>query len=41
MDKNTLNLLMGKILNASFNITSMQIKKLSDDKVSLDMEIKW
>jgi hypothetical protein len=36
-----LNYLMGKILNASFNITMLKIKKLSKDKASLEMEIKW
>lgn len=41
MDFNALNKLMGKILNASYNITSLKIKKLSDTKVSLDMEIRW
>lgn len=41
MDKKSLNLLMGKLLNASYNITSMQIRKLSNDKVSMKMEIKW
>ena len=41
MDLNALNKLMGKILNASYNISSFKIKKLSDTKVSLSMEIKW
>jgi len=41
MDFNALNKLMGKVLNASYNISSMKIKKLSDTKVSLSMEIKW
>ncbi len=41
MDKQALNTLMGKVLNASYNITGMKIKKLSSDKVSFKMEIKW
>ncbi len=41
MDIKALNYLMGKILNSSYNITSLSIKKLSDEKVSLQMEIKW
>lgn len=36
-----LNTLMGKILNGSYNITELQIKKLSETKASLKMEIKW
>ncbi len=41
MDIKALNYLMGKILNSSYNITSLTIKKLSDEKVSLQMEITW
>ncbi len=41
MSKSALNALMGKILNASYDIQSMKIKKLSANKVSLRMEIKW
>lgn len=41
IDIDALNLLMGKILNASFNVVSLDIKKLSDTNASLDMEIKW
>ncbi|QOY53912.1 hypothetical protein HUE87_08390 [Candidatus Sulfurimonas marisnigri] len=41
IDINSLNLLMSKILNSSYNIDSLQIKKLSDDKASFKMEIKW
>ncbi len=41
MDAAVLNGLMGKILNASFNITTLKIKRLSDTKASLEMEIKW
>jgi len=36
-----LNTLMGKVLNGSFNIVSLKIKKLSETKASLEMEIKW
>ncbi|QOY52842.1 hypothetical protein [Candidatus Sulfurimonas baltica] len=38
---NSLNLLMSKLLNGAYDIHSMQIKKLSDDKVSFKMEIRW
>ena len=41
MDKKALNVLMGKLLNASYNITSMKIKRLSKERVSFKMEIKW
>jgi len=41
MEKKALNSLMGKILNANFNIKILKIKKLSDKKASLYMEIKW
>ncbi|QSZ40703.1 hypothetical protein GJV85_00735 [Sulfurimonas aquatica] len=41
IDAKALNSLMGKILNASYNITRLKIKKLSETKASLDMEIKW
>ena len=41
MNKKALNTLMGKILNANFNIKILKIKKLSEKKVSLYMEIKW
>ncbi len=41
IDTLILNRLMGKILNASFNITALKIKKLSETKASLEMEIKW
>ena len=41
MDLNSINKLMGKILNQSYNITALKIKRLSDTKVSLAMEIKW
>lgn len=41
MDINSLNLLMNKILNTSYNINSLDIKRISDEKVSFKMEIKW
>ncbi len=41
MSKNVLNLLMGKILNGTYNITSFKVRKLSETNVSFDMEIKW
>jgi len=41
MDRRALNSLMGKILNGSYNIASLKIKRLSDKTASLKMEIKW
>jgi len=41
INKTALNLLMGKLLNGSYNINSFKIKRLSDDKASFKMEIKW
>lgn len=41
IDAVVLNSLMGKILNGSFNIATLKIKRLSDTKASLEMEIKW
>lgn len=41
MDKKTLNFLFSKILNSTYNVTSLKIKKLSEDKASFEMEIKW
>lgn len=41
MDKNEIDKLMGRLLNSPCNIASFDIKKISDDKVSFDMEIKW
>jgi len=41
MDINALNSFMGKMLNGAYNITSLKIKRLSDEKVSLNVEIKW
>ena len=39
--KKELNLLMSKLLNGSYNIYSFKIKRLSDNKASFRMEIKW
>ena len=36
-----LNNIMGKFLNSSLNLSTFKIKKLSDKKASLEMEIKW
>lgn len=36
-----LNSLMGKILNGSYNVTTLSIKRISQEKASLEMEIKW
>ena len=41
IDKKALNFLMGKILNSTYNVVSLDIKKLSEEKASLKMEIKW
>ncbi len=41
LSKNNLNLLMGKLLNGPYNINSVKIKKLSSNKASFKMEIKW
>lgn len=41
IDTSVLNALMGKVLNASFNITNLKVKRLSETKASLAMEIKW
>ena len=41
MDRRALNSLMGKMLNGSYNIASLKIKRLSDKTASLKMEIRW
>lgn len=41
VDARALNTLMSKILNGSYNITKLTIKRLSDTKASLDLEIQW
>lgn len=41
IDTKALNSLLGKVLNGSYNVTQLKIKKLSETKASLKMEIKW
>jgi hypothetical protein len=41
MDVKVLNSLMSKVLNGAYNITSLKIKRISESKVSLHLEIKW
>lgn len=41
MNMTAVNYLMGKLLNGTYQIKSMKIKRLSETKVTLDMEIKW
>jgi hypothetical protein len=41
IDAKVLNSLMGKVLNGSYNVSQLQIKRLSKTKASLEMEIKW
>ena len=41
MDIKALNFLMGKLYNGAYNISTLTIKKLSENKVSLYAEIKW
>ena len=41
MDKTALNSLMSKILNGSYNVHSFKIKRLSENRASFTMEIKW
>ena len=41
IDINALNFLMSKILNASYQINKLDIKKLDDKTASFKMEIKW
>ena len=41
IDKKALNYLMGKVMNASYNITALKIQRLSESKASLNMEIQW
>lgn len=41
MNLKALNYLLGKLFNGSYNITSLDVKKLSTTKVTLHMEIKW
>ncbi|QOP43685.1 hypothetical protein FJR45_06855 [Sulfurimonas sediminis] len=41
MDIKALNFLMGKILNTTFNITMLKIKRISENKSTLEVKIKW
>jgi hypothetical protein len=41
MDTAALNSLMGKILNGSYNLSELKIKKLSETTAWVAMEIKW
>jgi hypothetical protein len=41
IDIKELNSLMAKLLNGAYNITALKIKKVSDTKASLHLEIKW
>lgn len=41
MDKNALNSFMSKILNGSYMIYGMKIKKLDEHRVSMKLEIRW
>lgn len=41
MDKKALNSIMSKILNGSYNVQSLKIKRLSGQRVNFAMEIKW
>ena len=41
MDYTNINRLVSKLLNSSFEIKTMEIKKQSDEKAKLAMEIKW
>jgi len=41
IDTASLNTLMGKILNGTYNLTELKIRKQSETKASLEMEIKW
>ena len=41
IDKQALNLLMGKLLNGVYQINSFKIKKLDEFRVSFEIEIKW
>lgn len=41
IDKMALNILMGKVLNSTLIIKKLKIKRLSEKKASLEMEITW
>lgn len=41
VDKEALNSLMGKLLNGAYDIGSFNIKKLSENRASFEVEIQW
>ena len=41
MDKKALDFLMGKLLNSAYDIRKMDIKRLSEQKADLELEIRW
>jgi predicted nucleic acid-binding Zn-ribbon protein len=41
ISKNALDFLMSKLLNSTYDIRKMRIKRLSDEKAELDLDIKW
>ena len=41
MNEHSLNFLLGKILNGNYIVSELQIKRISDKKASLQLEIKW
>lgn len=41
MNIRSLNFLMSKVLNGTYDIAQLKIRRLSDEKASLKMEIKW
>jgi len=41
MNVRSLNFLMSKVLNGTYDISELKIKRLSDEKASFIMEIKW
>lgn len=41
IDKRGLDFLMGKLLNASYDIRKLKIKRLGDEQASFELEIKW
>lgn len=41
IEKVAMNSLMSKFLNGAYNIHALKIKRLSAEKASIEMEIKW
>ena len=41
IDKNNLNFLISKIVNSSFVVSSMKVRRISPSKAELFMEIRW